>query len=570
MAALLAACQTPDRVPPLPDRGQPGAAAGEREPHAPVAQDVTTHDALVRARTDRSGLHADVPTQGLAATPEGPGTMRAARNVIVMINDGAGWGTWDAAAYWQYGSREGTPYADFPVKYAMTTYPLNNEDGPTGDDESLVNYDAGRAWESDPHDEPEFAFKAYEYLDDDATDSAAAGTALASGVKTYNNGINMDNRGKAVPFITQLARARGKATGVVTSVPFSHATPAAFGAQALSRKHRQKIARQMLEAGDLDLIMGMGAPGHNVNGTACGSLAAGESRKGCDEPEEYLATKDWERLEAGRIIPRGQTRPWTVIRDREAFEAMADGRLKAKGPLIGLPRGAADGTLQQGREAGITGRDASRPSGVAFVKGVPTLATMTRAALTHLQQDPDGIFMMVEGGATDWAAHTSDACAGSSSWNRQYNPDCDGVQLGRLIEETADFNDAVAAVVAWVERHSSWDETLLIVTTDHDNSMPMGPDADRVPFQPVQNRGKGRMPGLSLRATGDHSNALVPLWARGAGAEAFAQRVRGRDPAYGRHVGLSDGTYVDNTDVHAVMVSALTGQPVAGIRVGRR
>ena len=144
----------------------------------------------------------EAPRHQAAFARDGGDTGKAARHVIVMINDGAGWGTWDAAAYWQYGSRAGTPYAGFPVRYAMTTYPLNNEDEPTGDDESQVNYDEKKAWRTEPDEDPQFAFKAYEYLDDDAADSAAAGTALASGIKTYNNGINMDNRGRPVPFVT--------------------------------------------------------------------------------------------------------------------------------------------------------------------------------------------------------------------------------------------------------------------------------------------------------------------------------------------------------------------------------
>ncbi|MGY2437453.1 hypothetical protein ACW4FQ_30410, partial [Escherichia coli] len=57
------------------------------------------------------------------------------------------------------------------------------------------------------------------------------------------------------------------------------------------------------------------------------------------------------------------------------------------------------------------------------------------------------------------------------------------------------------------------------ITTDHDNSMPMGPDAQNVAFEPVRNNGRGHMPGMSFRPTGNHSNALVPLWAKGAGAE---------------------------------------------------
>lgn len=495
---------------------------------------------------------------------------RPVRNVIVMINDGAGWGTWDAAAYWQYGSRERTPYANFPVKYGMTTYPLNDEKEPSGDDESLVNYDKAKAWDTEPFDDPSMPFKGYEYLDDDPTDSAASGTALASGVKTYRNGLNVDNRGNPVRFVTLDAKAQGKATGVVTSVPFSHATPGAYGAQNVSRKNYQAIARQMLNEGTLDLIMGMGGPGYNVNGTPCGQLARNESEIGCDSPHEYLAKDDWQKLSVGKIVPKGFDRPWTLIRDKADFEAMAAGEQTYESPLIGLPNVANNGTLQQGREGRFTGKDAANPSGEAFIETVPTLATMTRGALRHLGAARDGFFLMVEGGATDWAAHTSDSCAEDNEWSKSYNPNCSGVQLGRLIEETQDFNHAVEAVVEWVEKNSSWDETLLIVTTDHDNSMPMGPDAQKVPFQPVVNNGKGRMPGLSLRPTGDHSNAMVPLWAKGAGSEAFAKRVRGQDKQFASHTGLNDGSYVDNTDVHAVVKAALQGRTVEPIRVGAR
>ncbi|MDO4233001.1 MAG: alkaline phosphatase, partial [Lautropia sp.] len=157
------------------------------------------------------GVDAGSPAASTDTRPTAP-----VRNVILMINDGAGWGTWDAAAYWQYGSREGTPYAGFPVKYAMTTFPLNNEDNPTKDDVSRVNYDPEEAWDTRKSDDPDFSIEAYEYLDDDATDSAASGTAMASGIKTYQNAINVNNHGRPVEFITLLARAQGRATGVVT------------------------------------------------------------------------------------------------------------------------------------------------------------------------------------------------------------------------------------------------------------------------------------------------------------------------------------------------------------------
>lgn len=149
-----------------------------------------------------------------------------AKNVILMIADGASWGTWDLASHWEYGERGRQPYDGFPVKLGMTSFPLNTAEGPTGDNDTQVGYDPKRAWDARPAvDGP---FQGYRYLKRAFTDSAAAATALATGIKTYNSAINYDNRGRPLRLITQIAASRGKATGVVTSVPFTHATPAAF------------------------------------------------------------------------------------------------------------------------------------------------------------------------------------------------------------------------------------------------------------------------------------------------------------------------------------------------------
>jgi len=478
------------------------------------------------------------------------------KNVIIMINDGAGWGTWDATAYWQYGSREGLPYADFPVRYGMTTYPLHPGKEPTHDTVSRIGYDPAKAWDITPTGDDILPFAGYHYLDVTPTDSAAAGTALASGVKTYNSSVNYDNFGKPVAYSTLLARAAGKATGVVTSVPFVDATPAVFAAQNKARYNYHEIARQMLSEGNVDLIMGTGAPGHNVNGTPCAQLTENESQTGCDNPYLYLAQADWDELQTGQYLPHGSSRPWKLIRDKSEFQALADGVLIIDAPLIGIPEIA--NTLQEARQAHVVGTDTNTPSGLAYVHSVPTLETMTRGALRYLQRRSDaGIFMMIEGGATDWAAHTSN-CDGP--WN--YGACSSIPEYDRLIEETLDFNNAISAVIEWVETSSNWEETLLIITTDHGNGMPMGSEAQQIPFQPVINRGKGQMPGITFRRTGDHSNALVPLWAKGAGSEQFSRRVRGIDPEYARHVRWNDGTYVDNTDVAAVVMAVLEGREV--------
>ena len=86
---------------------------------------------------------------------------------------------------------------------------------------------------------------------------------------------------------------------------------------------------------------------------------------------------------------------------------------------------------------------------------VPGLATMTEGALNVLDNDEQGFFLMVEGGAIDWAAHAN--------------------QTGRTIEEEIDFNKAVDAVIYWVQRNSNWSETVLIVTGDHETGTLYGP-----------------------------------------------------------------------------------------------
>jgi len=500
---------------------------------------------LISKRTPLAVLSLAVLAFALSIAGASAASTKAPKNVIVMINDGAGWGTWDATAFWQYGSREALPYADF-LHYGMTTYPLNTSRVPTRNPDSLVGYDPAKAWDTTPIDNEVLPFAGYRYLATDPTDSAASGTALSSGVKTYWTAVNTDNFGQPLVFSALVAKRTGRAAGVVTTVPFPHATPAAFSAQSPSRTNYTQIAHQMLTEGHLDVIMGTaGARGYDVNGQPYKPMTTHEWAAVRKESLHYVVEDaDWELLAAGNYLAQGESKPWQLIREKSAFEALADGSLVPAGPLVGVPNVAT--TLQFGRQAEVVGEDSGNPSGVAYIETVPTLATMTTGALKHLARRSDiGFFVMIEGGATDWAAHTS----------AQPAP-----EYGRLIEETLDFNNAVQAVIDWVEANSSWDDTLLIITTDHGNGAPFGPDAQTVPFQPVTNNGKGVMPGITFRKTGNHTNALVPLWVKGAGSEQFARRVRGVDPGYAKHVRWNDGSYVDSTDVAKVAMAVMEGR----------
>ncbi len=455
-----------------------------------------------------------------AFSQDGSPAAKPAKNVILMISDGAGYNSWLATEFY-HGRRDKEIYrAEGWFHVACTTFPLNTSSKPkkSGVQDEAVVYDPAKAWDEE---------QGYRYLKATATDSAAAGTALATGEKTYNNAINWtdDDRPMTGKTLPEIAHRLGKSAGVVTSVQWSHATPATLGgAHNVSRNNYPEIAREMLKADYLQVIMGAGHPCYDNDG-----------RKQTDDPSDkdcqYVGgAEEWQKLISGNH-PGG----WTLIQTVEEFEQLAEGETPAK--VVGTAQAAT--TLQQGR-GGTLGlvKEAilkSKPFEVPKNQNVPSLELMTRAALNVLDNNPQGFFLMIEGGAVDWANHAN--------------------QEARMIEEQTDFLAAVQAVCDWVEKHSSWDETLVILTADHDCGLPWGPESGVQPFQPIVDAGAGQLPGLRYNHTG-HSNSLVPVFAKGPGAARLSEFVRGKDERAGKIWGFS-GEYIDNTDVFRLIESAL-------------
>jgi alkaline phosphatase len=460
-----------------------------------------------------------------------------AKNIVILVSDGGGFNAFKAASLYQYGREGLQPYEQEGwLQLASNTYPQDQVGSGTsgygGPGRAAapapasywdVRMERGDALSGDVR------FRGYSALTRLPTDSAASATAMAAGIKTLNGRINYAGSGiGAGPLtsktIAEIAKSLGKSAGVVTSVHWSDATPAAFGAARSSgRGERREIATQMLNNDTLDLIMGAGHPEFDSNGAP---REAGEG--------DYDAVGGpflWELLRSGRH--RGG---WTFIQSKAQFEALMSG------PAPRRVFGAAPvaGSLQRDRQTRdwngdgrVDAADArvAPPFGDPFNTTVPTLVTMTRAALNVLNQNPNGFFLMVEGGAVDHAGHAN--------------------QPGRIIEEQIDFNHSVQAVVDWVNRQSSWDQTLVIVTADHETGMLFGINSDTVAFQPLINRGPGRAAGMWFNS-GGHSSSLVPLKARGAGAQGFNRFVDGQDPVY--------GPYVDNTSIFHVMEAAFAGR----------
>ena len=460
----------------------------------------------------------------LAAAFCSPQTSWAAKNVILMISDGAGYNTWLAASMYQ--GRVGKQVYEQPGWKHLSCTTGNRLQDP-----ALV-YDPIKAWDSGSGGTDEGTFLGYVYLTKTPTDSAAAATAMAVGRKTFNGAINWSNRDRSYEgwTIAKIAEARDKSVGVVTSVQWSHATPAALGgAHNVSRSNYVEIANEMLEADCLDVIMGAGHPDFDNDGRPIPDAKKRDYRF-------VGGPKTWQALQQGRC-------GWKLIESKADFEALATGPTPSKvlgtawvGSTLQAKRSTDRAALPYDKVTGelSSKRRARLPYAVPLNPDVPSLATMTKAAMNCLDDDPDGFYLMIEGGAVDWANHANE-------------PD-------RMIEEQIDFVKAVEAVVAWIESHGGWDETLLILTADHETGLIWGPESSKQAFQPLEDHGPGKLPGMKFNSHG-HSNSLVPLYARGPGSRVF-ELVRGED-ATAAAKWHNSGRYVDNTDVWKAMFSEM-------------
>ncbi|MGV6871763.1 alkaline phosphatase [Pseudochelatococcus sp. B33] len=443
-----------------------------------------------------------------------------AKNVIVLITDGAGIETWRAASFFRHGALGHEAYDDFDVKVFASTYPLNTSNEPTNTNEGSVTFDPAKLWDDAKVDTvfegslgafPGF-FAGYDYTRADFTDSAAAATALASGTKTYNNAINWSNTGEKLKHIGEYAVESGRSLGVVTSVEWSHATPAGFLAHNVSRNDYVGLGKEIVDSGLATVVMGTGHPYYEGEGTRVENPD--------DRAFRFVGGRDtWERLTSGQT-------DYAHIETKADFEALAKGELdlKGKSKVIGTAQNIQ--TLQFNRP-GVTAGNR--------LDNTPDLKTMALGAINLLEKNDNGFFLMVEGGAVDWAAHANN--------------------LPRLIEEQIDFNEMVEAVVDWVENKSSWDETLVIVTTDHGNGLLQGPDSNVNAYSPVVNQGAGALP-LVRWHTDNHTRELVPLYAHGVGADFFVKNAQ-KDPGLAAYdVPEESRVYVDNTDVFRAGLNA--------------
>ncbi len=440
------------------------------------------------------------------------------KNILIFIGDGMGHSHVDAANYFEYGKSKAQKYQQPDwVSLSMSTYP------------SVISINEKDTIFAHGYN-PMEASTNPEYLKKDVTGSGAAGTALFTGTKSYNGTIGMSIYQDSLTNISQAAKEKGKSVGVVSSVQLSHATPASFVAHNKSRNNYEEIAQYMFFNTKADVIMATGNPDFNNNGEPeqgnpqyvggqeiWDMLKENDQRMVFETTDKTFSVKD--------IDGDQKPDPWTLIQKREEFVKMATGETPKR--VLGVPQ--VHSTLSQNRSQRDT--TPGLPYETPMNENIATLEEMTEAAINVLQKNDKGFIMMVEGGAIDWASH--------------------GNQSDRVIEEQMEFNNAVNAAIEWVENNSNWEETLVIVTADHECGYLTGPGEADPLYPSVINNGKDNLPGMAWQH-GGHTNVLVPFYAKGSGAEMFEVMAGENDPVYGK--------FLQNTDI-AELVFMMWGKP---------
>lgn len=237
------------------------------------------------------------------------------------------------------------------------------------------------------------------------TDSAAAGTALATGFKTNSGTISQLPDGRKLTTILEAAEKKNIATGIVTTTRITHATPASFAAHNSSRSAENEIAEDYLK-NDIEFIAGGGLrhflpKGENSKRKDDKNLINSFTKKGY---ETFLLEKDVKRF--------------------KDYKPQADKKVLALFSYTHLPY------------------EVDRKN----KKETPSLSELTAKAIDHLSLQKNGFFLMVEGGRIDHACHAHDAAG--------------------AIHDTLALDAAIYEATKFYKKHPK--DTLILVVGDHE------------------------------------------------------------------------------------------------------
>ena len=236
------------------------------------------------------------------------------------------------------------------------------------------------------------------------TDSAAAGTALATGRKTKNSAIGvLKDQETPISSVAVWAKNKGCRVGIATSVTVNHATPGAFYAHAAKRTLYHEIGKDLYKTG-FDFYAG----------------------------SDFRDATDKNNPTTENLYEMASKNGYTIARGYKDYLKQSK---------------KADKMLLLQTEEASKREFVAIPYAIDRKKGDMTLQDITRSAINFLSKDSSkGFFLMVEGGRIDWACHSNDAAT--------------------TFHEVIDFDNAIKIAYEFYSQHS--DETLIVVTADHE------------------------------------------------------------------------------------------------------
>jgi len=255
-------------------------------------------------------------------------------------------------------------------------------------------------------------------------DSACSAAHLASGVDAPSESVGIDLEGNHVDSVLEIAKRLGKATGLVSDTRLTHATPAAFASHQPHRSLENEIAEEMLATG-VDVMLS--------GGLRYFIPMSANDKKG--KTYQQLVTQTGGAIEIAskredekNLLSEAKDAGYSVVHTRNSLA-------NAKGDqILGL-------FSSSGMQDGIAYSNSKNSE----QRTEPSLKEMTQKALDTLSKDPDGFFLMIEGGQIDWAGHSNDA--------------------GTMLHEMLKFDETIEYVYEWVKDRQ---DTLVVITADHE------------------------------------------------------------------------------------------------------
>lgn len=253
-------------------------------------------------------------------------------------------------------------------------------------------------------------------------DSACSASQLASGITSGSEMIGLDHSGNPVETILEKAKKTGRATGLISDTRISHATPAAFASHQRHRSLENEITLEMLSSNSVDVMLSGGLQ-HWLPAAINEDEGLRQTiGKRIKEPALSLISA---RNDEQDLLLLAQKQGYSLAFNRAQLQQTPGNKVLGLFASSGMLDAIAHKQNQKNTQ--------------------PSLAEMTEKALDILSDDPDGFFLMIEGGQIDWAGHNNDA--------------------GTLLHEMLRFEQAAAVVYEWVKDRT---DTLVLITADHE------------------------------------------------------------------------------------------------------